>query len=93
MPGDHCVAKMIITQVPDDIDGPKNAETVSFSFGGAPYTIDLSSKNRAKQEAALKRYIEAATQVPQRSRRDASTPRSRRSVADVDLGPGPRLGC
>ena len=87
MPDDHRVAKTIITQVTDDIDGSRNAETVSFSLGGAQYTIDLSSKNRAKLEAALKPYIEAATKVPQRSRRGASTPRSRRSVprADVDV--------
>jgi hypothetical protein len=85
MPDDHRVAKTIITQVTDDIDGSKNAETVSFSLGGAQYTIDLSSKNRAKLEAALKPYIEAATKVPRRSRRGASTPRSRRSVADLDV--------
>jgi hypothetical protein len=79
------VAKTIITQVTDDIDGSKNAETVSFSLADQQYTIDLSSKNRAKLEAALKPYIEAATKVPVRSRRRTPSSRSRKPEASSGM--------
>jgi hypothetical protein len=81
------VAKTIITQVTDDIDGSRNAETVSFSLGDQQYTIDLSSKNRARLEAALKPYISAATKVNARSQRRTATSRPRRTAsrAGVDL--------
>ena len=35
---------MIVT---DDIDGSKDAETITFGLDGATYEIDLSAKNRA----------------------------------------------
>ena len=82
------MAKTIITQVTDDIDGSKNAETVSFSLGTDQYTIDLSGKNRAKLEAALKPYIEAATKVSVRSRRrGTSASRTRSSVSSDGVDP------
>jgi len=78
------MAKTIITQVTDDIDGTKNAETVAFSLGADQYTIDLSNKNRAKLEAALKPFIEAGTKVSKRSSRNgtAAGGRSNRSASD-----------
>jgi hypothetical protein len=75
------MAKTIITQVTDDIDGTKNAETVAFSLGRDEYTIDLSSRNRAKLQAALKPYIEAGTKVSKRSGANGAPLRSGRSKA------------
>jgi nucleoid-associated protein Lsr2 len=63
------MAKTTITQITDDIDGSKNANEVSFSFEGTSWTIDLSSKNKAKLEAALKPYIDAGTRSSSRSSR------------------------
>jgi hypothetical protein len=80
------MAKTIITQVTDDIDGTKNAETVSFSVGNDQYTIDLSRKNRSKFEAALKPYIQAGTKLSKRSGREgASTGRGRSKSSGPDL--------
>jgi hypothetical protein len=73
------MAKTIITQITDDIDGTKNAETVAFSLGGDQYTIDLSSKNRAKLQAALKPYIEAGTKVSKRTNRNGASVRAVRT--------------
>src|SRR4051794_2545896 len=67
------MTKTTITQVTDDIDGTKNAEAVSFSLGKDQYTIDLSSRNHAKLETALKPYISAATRVSKRSRRNGTS--------------------
>jgi hypothetical protein len=84
---------MIIIQVTDDIDGSKNAEAVLFSLGGAQYTIDLSSKNRAKLEAALKPYIRGGY----RSLPALSPERFNSSQPPIRCrcwrGRGARLGC
>jgi hypothetical protein len=77
---DHRVmATTIITQVTDDIDGTKNAETVAFSVGADEYTIDLSSRNQAKLQAALKPYIDAGTKVSKRSGRNGAPVRGVRA--------------
>lgn len=74
------MAKTTITQITDDIDGSKNAEEVSFSFEGTSWTIDLSSKNKAKLAAALKPYMEAGTRSSNRpSRRGGKSSAGRRS--------------
>ena len=75
-----CMAKTTITQITDDIDGSKNADEVSFSFEGSSWTIDLTSKNKAKLEAALKPYMDAGTRTSGRGgRRSSKSSSSRRS--------------
>ena len=74
------MAKTTITQITDDIDGSKNAHEVSFSLDGNAWTIDLSSKNKAKLEAALKPYMDAGTRSSGRGgRRGSKSSSSRRS--------------
>lgn len=63
--------------VVDDIDGSANAETVTFSFEGDRYEIDLAKKNRTAFEKALKPYIDAAQKVSRA--RSSSDRRGRRS--------------
>jgi hypothetical protein len=58
------MAKSVSVIVTDDLDGSENAETVSFSFGGVSYEVDLGSKNRAKLEKALAPFIEVGRRVP-----------------------------
>jgi hypothetical protein len=54
------VATRTITTLTDDIDGGDADETVSFSFKGTSYEIDLSKKNVDKMVKALKPYTSAA---------------------------------
>ena len=42
---DASMAKTVVTT--DDIDGSPNAETVTFSFEGRNFEIDLSKKSRS----------------------------------------------
>ena len=86
------MARQTTVTVTDDLDGSANAKEVSFSLDGDTWTIDLSAKNRAAIEKALKPYIAKATQQPtQPSRRGrAGTPAkgarrvpSRRSRGDL----------
>jgi Lsr2 len=59
----------------DDIDGGKAEGTVSFSFDGTAYEIDLSKKNRSALDKALKPYLDAARRVKgPRGRRGRATP-------------------
>jgi len=58
------MAKSVSVIVTDDLDGSENAETVSFSFGGVTYEVDVASKNRVKLETALAPFIEAGRRVP-----------------------------
>jgi len=67
------MAQSVSVIVTDDLDGSENAETVSFSFGGVTYEVDLSSKNRAKLEKALAPFIEAGRRVPGSGRRGGAS--------------------
>jgi hypothetical protein len=69
------MAKQTTVTVTDDLDGSANAKEVTFSLNGEAWTIDLSAKNRAALEKALKPYIAKATK---QTRRPASA--SRRST-------------
>lgn len=55
---------MIVT---DDIDGSKDAETITFGLDGTTYEIDLSATNRARLADAYAPFIASA-------RRESSSP-------------------
>jgi hypothetical protein len=81
------MAKTTITQITDDIDGSKDATEIAFSFNGVDYTIDLSKKNAAAMEKALKPYIDAATKTSRRASstggRNGRTRSKRNDLADI----------
>ncbi|MEP6650254.1 MAG: Lsr2 family protein [Lapillicoccus sp.] len=60
------MAKQTTVTVIDDLDGSANAKEVTFSLNGESWTIDLSTKNRAALEKALKPYIAKATKQGRR---------------------------
>jgi hypothetical protein len=62
-------ARISFAQVTDDINGSTNAGTITFSLENKTYEIDLSKKNRAALEKALKPYIDAGRKAPKRERR------------------------
>src|SRR5690242_15954293 len=56
--GQHLrMARTVITQITDDLDGSPNAKEVAFSYDGVDYVIDLAKKNRAAFAQALKPYV------------------------------------
>jgi nucleoid-associated protein Lsr2 len=59
------VAKKVVTSVEytDDIDGSKAEGTVSFSFDGTAYEIDLSKANSRAFEKAMALYVGHARKV------------------------------
>ncbi|HEV2886229.1 MAG TPA: Lsr2 family protein [Jatrophihabitans sp.] len=85
MVDDTPMAKTVVTT--DDIDGSPNAETVTFSFDGRSFEIDLSKKSRSALEKALKPYIDAGRPVGSRTTRAAGSGRGGRGrrASSVDL--------
>jgi hypothetical protein len=79
------MAKQTTVTVTDDLDGSANAKEVSFSLNGKAWVIDLSAKNRAALEKALKPYIAKATEQRGGSRRGKPTRSSSRSKSRTSL--------
>jgi hypothetical protein len=79
------MAKQTTVTITDDLDGSANAKEVSFSLNGKTWVIDLSAKNRAALEKALKPYIAKATEQGRQSRRGKATRPSSRSTSRTDV--------
>ena len=79
------MAKQTTVTITDDLDGSANAKEVSFSLNGKAWVIDLSAKNRAALEKALKPYIAKATEQGRRSGPGKSKRSSSRSKSRTDL--------
>ncbi|MRX42642.1 histone-like nucleoid-structuring protein Lsr2 [Agromyces kandeliae] len=60
------MAKRVVETLIDDLDGSDADRTLSFAFDGDQYSIDLSSANIDKLEAALAPYIGAARKTSAR---------------------------
>ncbi len=63
----------------DDIDGAEANETVSFSFRGVAYEIDLTEEHAKELEADFSKWIEAARRVGGRTTRAARATKSKGS--------------
>src|ERR1700730_18283298 len=74
------MAKTTVVTVTDDIDGSDGAQTVTFSFAGQLYEIDLSKKNLDKFKKGLQPFMDPGRRVG----RQAATrsPRGRTSRKD-----------
>lgn len=81
------MATKIKVLIVDDLDGSEAEETVSFSFDGATYEIDLSSKNADKLRKHLAPYIESARRSSggggSRRRRRIQSAARRQQSADI----------
>ena len=73
------MAQHIQVTLVDDVDGSEAAETVSFSFEGKAYELDLSEKNAKKLRKALEPFVAAARRSGgggrRRQRGSSGTPR------------------
>ncbi len=83
-PDTEVMATTTTVSVTDDIDGSPNATTVSFSYDGVGYEIDLAKKSKGALDKALKPYIAAARKAPSNGTRRQATTRTRKS-SPVDL--------
>lgn len=77
------LARRVIEELVDDLDGEAVSETITFSYRGADFEVDLSENSAAGFDDALAPYIAAARKVATRrpprasTRHAAGTPRTR----------------
>jgi hypothetical protein len=57
------MARKVMVQLVDDIDGGPADTTVSFALDGSNYEIDLSTANAHRLREALAQYVGAARKV------------------------------
>ena len=57
------MATQTMTKLVDDLDGSTAERTVTFGWDGHTFEIDLSKKNIAALDTALKPYVSAARRV------------------------------
>jgi hypothetical protein len=60
---DSTMAKRIIHELVDDINGQPADESVKFSLDGVQYEIDLTSKNATKLRDALAPFVASGTKI------------------------------
>lgn len=81
------MAQRVTTHLVDDLTGdviePGDGRTVSFSFDGAEYEIDLTEKNAESLREALSDYIAAARNVSRTSRARTSSAAKRGNADDL----------
>jgi hypothetical protein len=62
------MAQRVQVVLTDDIDGGEGAETVSFSYNGVDYELDLSAKNAKKFHDSLQFYADHGRRLGGRTR-------------------------
>ena len=63
------MAQKVRVVLTDDVDGSEGAETVSFSYQGVEYELDLSAKNAKKFHNNMQFYADHGRKVGGRARR------------------------
>ena len=57
------MAKTVITQITDDLDGSSGAATITFGYRGTNYEIDLGRRNASAFDKTMRPYVDAARKV------------------------------
>jgi hypothetical protein len=57
------MAKRVIHELIDDVNGQPADESITFALDGVQYEIDLTAKNATKLRDALAPYVAAGTKV------------------------------
>lgn len=79
------MAKTVTVMTTDDIDGSRDAQTLTFGYQGQQFEIDLAEKNQVAFLTALKPFIDAAHVASGRqSQRRVPAARRSRSSFSVD---------
>jgi hypothetical protein len=78
------MARTTIVTIVDDIDGSEGAETVTFTFDGQSYEVDLSTKNRDKFQKILQPFVDSGRRAGrQGAARSARTRTSRNNSSAI----------
>jgi len=75
----------VVTEIlVDDLDGSTGDRTVTFTWDGTSYEIELSKKNAAAFEKSMKPYVDAARRIRgSRARRPAAARSGKRDLTVI----------
>lgn len=81
------MAREVIENLIDDLDGGAAVETLTFGLDGATYEIDLNKRNAAALRKALGRYIKAArnSSPPRGTNRRTAPAKSTKAKRSYDI--------
>lgn len=77
------MAQKVQVLLVDDVDGGEAAETLSFSFAGTDYEIDLSEKNADEFRAQMSKWVESARRTGGRRQPKPKAPQGPRPAATL----------
>lgn len=77
------MAKKVVVQLIDDVNGESADETVSFALDGVSYEIDLTTKNAAALRADLEKWIPNARRAGGRRTQRAAGRASSERTSDA----------
>jgi hypothetical protein len=80
------MARKVVTELTDDIDGSEAVETVTFGYQGRQYEIDLNQKNADRLAKTLGPFIEHGRSV----RAAGGRQHRRRGAANTTQAPDPK---
>ncbi len=75
------MAKTVSVVITDDLDGSPGADSVTFSFDGQGYEMDLAPANRERMAQSLRPFIDAGRKIS--NRKSARGSRSRTDLGAV----------
>lgn len=70
------MARKVLVELTDDLDGSLATQTVQFGFLGIDYEIDLNDDNAAELQHWLENYIKHGRRVGGRKKTGAAKPNS-----------------
>lgn len=70
------MAKIESVVITDDLDGSSEAESVTFSFDGQGYEIDLSTANKQRIRESLQPFVDAGRLIGRPTPRRAASRRT-----------------
>jgi hypothetical protein len=80
------MTKTMVEQLVDDLDGTPGERTVTFTWDGIAYEIELSKKNATAFEKTLKPYLDVARRVKTKStssRRGGAVRGGKRDLSEI----------
>lgn len=78
------MARKVLVQLVDDIDGSDATETVTFGLDGIQYEIDLNAKHAEELRSSMQSWVSSARRASGRRQGRETSRGTRRASGDSD---------